>query len=255
MKIGVSTLALYSQPLKEVLECLEGRKVDYCEIINEFPYHQIDDGFLESYNIKLSVHAPLSDINLASHNQNIRRTSLEEVKRSMDLAVEWNAEVVVVHPGSMPIMGSKIKEKILDYNLTSLQACSIHAQDCGVTMCVENMPNIDGLLYQDLLKLDNLVKDIDAYMTLDVGHAHNNGFSAEEMLKYSRIKHVHFSDNDGTFDQHNALGKGNIDFESILKTLKKIKYHGILVVEVKNLQDVFHSLDYLKMEMRFLNMV
>ena len=255
MKIGVSTLALYPRPLKEVLEFLERRKVDYCEIINEFPYHQLDDGILESYNIKLSVHAPLSDINIASHNQIIRRSSLEEVNKSMDLAVEWNAEVVVVHPGSMPIMGSKIKNKILEYNFTSLQKCSFHAHDCGITMCVENMPNIDGLLYQDLLELDNLVRDIDAYMTLDVGHAHNNGFSAEEMLKYSSIKHLHFSDNDGTFDQHNALGEGNVNFESILKTLKRIKYHGVLVVEVKNLQDVFHSLDYLKMEMRFLNMV
>jgi sugar phosphate isomerase/epimerase len=255
MKIGVSTLAVYPQPLKKALECLEGEKVDYCEIINEFPYHQVDTGILESYNVKISVHAPISDINLASHNQNIRRSSLEEVKKSMDLAVEWNAEVVVVHPGSMPIMGRKIKQKILQFNFESLQTCSSHAQDCGIAMCVENMPDIDGLLYQDLHELDSLVRDVDAYMTLDVGHAHNNGFSAEEMLKYSRIKHLHLSDNDGSFDQHNALGDGNVNFQSLLKTLKRIKYDGVLVVEVKNLQDVLHSLDYLKMEMRFLNMV
>jgi len=255
MKIGVSTLALYPQPLKKVLKCLEEKKVEYCEIINEFPYNQIDDGILESYNVKISVHAPLSDINLASHNQKIRRSSLEEVKKSMDLAVEWNAEVVVVHPGTMPIMGRKIKQKIHQYNFESLQACSSHAQDCGITMCVENMPDIEGLLYQDLHELDNLVREINAYMTLDVGHAHNKGFSAEEMLKYSRIKHVHLSDNDGSFDQHNALGDGNVNFQSLLKTLKRIKYHEVLMVEVKNLQDVLHSLDYLKMEMRFLNMV
>jgi sugar phosphate isomerase/epimerase len=255
MKIGVSTLAVYPQPLNTVLEYLEGKKVDYCEIINEFPYHQVDDSILESYNIKISVHAPLSDINLASHNQNIRRSSLEEVKKSMDLAVEWNAEIVVVHPGSMPIMGRKIKQEILQFNFESLQTCASHAQDCGIAMCVENMPDIDGLLYQDLYDLDSLVRDIDAYMTLDVGHAHNNGFSTEEMLKYSRIKHLHLSDNDGSFDQHNALGDGNFNFQSLLKTLKRNKYDGVLVIEVKNLKEVLQSLNYLKMEMRFLNMV
>jgi sugar phosphate isomerase/epimerase len=255
MKIGVSTLALYPQSLKKILECLEENKVDYCEIINEFPYHKLEDGILESYNVKLSLHAPLSDINLASHNQRIRRSSLEEVKKSMNLAVDWNAEVVVVHPGSMPIMGRKIKQKIFQFNFESLLACSSYAQDCGIFMCVENMPDIDGLLYQDLNKLDSLVRDIDAYMTLDVGHAYNNGFSEEEMLKYSRIKHIHLSDNDGSFDQHNALGDGNINFQSLLKTLKRINYHDVLVIEVKEPIDVFNSLDYLKMEMRFLNMV
>jgi len=117
------------------------------------------------------------------------------------------------------------------------------------------MPNIDGLLYQDLDKLDTLVRDIDAFITLDVGHAFNNGFSEEEMLKYSRIKHIHLSDNDGSFDQHNALGDGNINFQSLLKSLKRINYHDVIVVEVKEPIDVFNSLNYLEIEMRFLNIV
>ena len=37
--------------------------------------------------------------------------------------------------------------------------------------------NIEGLLYKDLNELENLVLDIDAYITLDVGHAHNNKFT------------------------------------------------------------------------------
>ena len=46
-------------------------------------------------------------------------------------------------------------------------------------------------------------------MTLDVGHAHNTGFSTEEMVKSNHIKHIHLSDNDGSFDNHEALGKRN----------------------------------------------
>ncbi len=53
-------------------------------------------------------------------------------------------------------------------------------------MCV-NMPDIESLLFKDLNELNELILDIDAYMTLDVGHAHNNGFPIDEMLKYPRI--------------------------------------------------------------------
>lgn len=247
MKIGVSTLALYPQPIEKVLECLEVKNIDYCEIINEYPYDTIDDDVLESYQVKLTVHSPLSDINLASHNQSIRKSSITEIKKSMDRAVEWDAKLVVVHPGSMPIMGRKIVDEILKHNLESLTECALYAQECGVCMCVENMPVIEGLLFQDLNELNLLLKDIDAYMTLDVGHAHNSGFSAIDMPKYPLIKHIHLSDNDGTWDHHNALGTGSIDFKSLFKGLNDVKYNGILMVEVKNPQDVVESLKYIKM--------
>jgi len=246
MKIGVSTLALYPQPLQEVMEFLEEKNVDYCEIINEYPYHEIDDGLLDSYQVKLTVHSPLSDINLASHNQLIRNSSITAVKRSMDRAVEWNADLVVVHPGSMPIMGKKIADSILKYNLESLVECADYAQDLGIYMCVENMPVIEGLLYQDLNELNSLLEEIEVYMTLDVGHAHNSGFSSAQMFDYSLIKHVHLSDNDGTFDQHNALGTGNIDFNSIFKNMAEAQYDGIVMVEVKDPRDVIQSLNFIE---------
>lgn len=246
MKIGVSTLALYPQPLHEVLEFLEEKNVDYCEIINEYPYHKIDDGLLDSYQVKLTVHSPLSDINLASHNQLIRNSSITAVKRSMDRAVEWNADLVVVHPGSMPIMGKKIADSILKYNLESLVECADYAQDLGIYMCVENMPVIEGLLYQDLNELNSLLEEIEVYMTLDVGHAHNSGFSSSQMFDYPLIKHVHLSDNDGTFDQHNALGTGNIDFDSLFKNMAEAQYDGIVVVEVKDPRDVIQSLNFIE---------
>lgn len=246
MKIGVSTLALYPQPINKVLECLEERNVDYCEIINEFPYNEINKDTVESYQVKLTVHSPLSDINLASHNQSIRQSSIQEIKKSMDRAVDWDAKLVVVHPGSMPIMGRRIEKKIFQYNMESLRECSLYAQECGILMCVENMPVIEGLLFQDLNELNSLLNEIDAYMTLDVGHAHNSCFKPRDMIQSPLIKHIHLSDNDGTWDHHNALGTGSIDFNSLFKGLNKVKYDGVLVVEVKNPQDVAESLEYIK---------
>ncbi|MEN6328905.1 MAG: sugar phosphate isomerase/epimerase family protein [Methanobacteriaceae archaeon] len=246
MKIGVSTLALYPEKLEKILGRLEELKVDYCEIINDYPYHQVGSDDLESFNIKTTIHAPLSDINLASHNQAIRKASIQQMKHSMDLARSLDAEVVVVHPGQMPILGRDLEETILGYNQASLAECAGYATDCGITMCVENMPCIDGLLFQDLDELDRLVRNVDAHITLDVGHAHNNSIPTTKMLKSSRVRHIHLSDNDGSFDQHQALGSADIDFKSLIHDLQKINYRGILVVEVKDAADVEPSLSYLQ---------
>lgn len=249
MKISISTLPFYPQPLVDILDLIIELNMGYCEIINEYPHNDFDYDVLNSYDIEFTIHAPLSDINLASHNESIRNSSVAEIKKSMDSAAELGSEVVVVHPGYTPILGRKLPTKIMEYNRKSLRECSLYAQEVGVFMCVENMPDIDGLLFKDLDELEELILSIDAYMTLDVGHAHNNGFTAEDMLKYSRIKHIHLSNNDGTYDSHQALGNNNddngLDFNFLFSGLKKIEYDGHLVVEVEEASAVDESIEYL----------
>ncbi len=249
MKISISTLPYYPQPLEEILDILTELNQGHCEIINEYPHDNLDCDVLNSYDIEYTIHAPLSDMNVASHNQRIRNSSVAEIKKSMDTASKLGSEVVVVHPGHTPILGRKLTTKIMDYNLESLRECSGYAREVGVYMCVENMPDIEGLLFKDLNELEELILDIDAYMTLDVGHAHNNGFSVEDMLKYSRMKHIHLSDNDGSYDSHQALGNNNdnngLDFNALFDGLKKVKYDGQLVVEVEEPSAVEESINYL----------
>lgn len=246
MKISVSTLALYPKPFDSILSCLEGNGLEYCEVINEYPYDSISHDIIDSHNIKISVHAPISDMNLASHNRAIRESSISQVKQSIDMASELEP-TVVVHPGSMPILGDKFPDKIREYNINSLKECSRYAEDCGVRMCIENMPNINGLFCRDLNELEEVAEKVNACITLDVGHANNMDISVDDMLNSKLIRHVHLSDNDGSFDNHNALGSACINFKKLFKNLKKTNYNDILVVEVKSPQEIKESLDYLKM--------
>jgi len=245
MKIGVSTLALFPMSLEEILNYLKSIKIGYIELIKEYPYNSIDYEIVNSYNFKTSVHAPLSDINLASSNHSIRKASVEEIKNSMDLAVKIDAQVVVVHPGHMAFLARKFKEQIMNNTLNSLKECSEYAEDMGIKMCVENMPDMEGMICKDLEELNNIIKEINAYMTLDVGHAHNMGISVEDMLNYDNLEHIHLSDNDGSFDNHDAIGSESIDFESLFNGLNKIKFDGICVIEVKKQDEILKSLDYI----------
>ena len=103
------------------------------------------------------------------------------LKNPIDLASSMEPCLVVVHPGQIPILGKKFREKILANSKDSLTECTRYAEDSGVMLCVENMPDIEGLLGKDINELDKMVEEIGAYMTLDVGHANNMGFDISEM--------------------------------------------------------------------------
>ena len=246
MKIGVSTLALFPMSLKEILDYLGDINVKYCELMLEYPYNEIDPDLVNSYSIKTSIHTPLSDVNIASLNESIRKASVEEVIKSINLASKVGSEALVVHPGHMAFLARKFQEKIRENSLISLKECSRFAEERGIKLCVENMPDMEGMICKDLDELNELVQEIGALMTIDVGHAHNVGISIGEILKYDNIGHIHLSDNDGSFDNHNAVGSKDIDFKSLLEGLNKKKFDGIFVIEVTNRDEILESLDYIK---------
>ena len=247
MKFSISTLGLYPAKIENVLEFIDRVKFDYLEIVKEYPYYNITSDDLSSYDINYSIHSPMSDVNLASHINKIREVSIKEVEDSFRMANDIGANRVVVHPGSIPTMAYKFTDKILEYNTDSLIKCQKLAQEYGVMMCVENMPLIDGLLYTNIDALFEFVDNtLHSGITMDVGHAHNNSFTPEEMFESDNIHHIHLSDNDGSFDMHDALGSQNIDFVKIFDILKEKKYDDILVIEVKSLSNVYKSIDYLK---------
>ncbi|WP_414469384.1 sugar phosphate isomerase/epimerase family protein [Methanobacterium sp. ACI-7] len=246
MKIGVSTLALFPMPLDEIFEYLESIKVEYVEIMKEYPYHKIDPELVNSYNLKTSVHSPLSDINVASLNESVREASIKEIKESIDIASQINASVVVAHPGHAPFLSRSFRDEIMQICFKSLKECQEYAKDQDIELCIENMPDMEGMICNDLEELYELTSKIGTPMTLDVGHAHNMGLSIDEIFKYDSIGHIHLSDNDGSFDNHDALGTKNIDFKSLFKGLKKIKFDGICVIEVKEKEEILESFNYIK---------
>jgi sugar phosphate isomerase/epimerase len=245
LKIGVSTLALFPMSLEEILDYLKSIKLEYVEIIKEHPYHSIDPEVVNSYNFKTSVHSPLSDINIASLNESIRKASIKEIKDSINLASKIDASVVVVHPGHMAFLAREFPDEIMKNSLKSLKECSKYAEEHGISLCVENMPDMEGLICKNLDELYELTQELEVLMTLDVGHAHNMGLSVDEMLKYDNIGHIHLSDNDGSFDNHDAIGSKNIDFELLFKRLNKEKFEGICVIEVKQQDEILNSLHYI----------
>lgn len=248
MKIGVSTLAINNKSLSENLDFLEELEnhsnINYIEILNDFPNNNIDIELLNSFNFTYTIHSPIIDLNIASLNTDIQRTSINEIGKSVDLANSVDSDVVVVHPGNIPFLARPFEDKVLAKCRESLIISQNYASDSGVKITLENMPNIENFLYQNIQKLNDLLTDLDIAMALDVGHAAVCGFLEKDMY-FDSVKHIHLSDNDHDHDMHYALGEGNIDFKITIDIFEENNYDGIYVIEVNDKESVTKSIDYL----------
>jgi len=91
------------------------------------------------------------------------------------------------------------------------------------------------------LRMYDAVRNKSLGVCFDTSHIIQRGDIPEVALHILRdhIYSVHFSDNDGLMgrrnsylSQHLTLGKGKVDWEGVLKTLKTIGYDGFLMLEL-----------------------
>ena len=246
MKIGASTLAGIEHDLENALEFIENLGIEYAEIVHQYPHDKVDVESLESYNLKYSVHAPFMDVNIAALQDKSRLNSIEQIKASIDLANEINAEAVVVHPGLASFLANKyFLDKVYEYANESIREIGNYGRDLGVLTTIENMPGFDGMLYQNMDDLNELLVSLDMSMTLDIGHANHVGYSPDGMI-FDSIKHIHMHDNFGDDDAHLAFGEGNIELKHIVNTLESKNYDGIYVIEVNDYDSIKKSYEYIK---------
>ena len=246
MKIGASTLAGIENELENVLEFIEDLGIEYAEIVNQYPYEKIDMESLESFNLKYSVHAPFMDVNIAALQEKSRITSIKQIKESIDFANEINAEAVVVHPGLASFLANKyFLDTVYELANESIKEIGDYGRNLGVLTTIENMPAFDGMLYQNMNDLNELLVSLDMTMTLDIGHANHVGYSPDGMI-FDSIKHIHMHDNFGDDDAHLPFGEGSIDLKGIVNRLEEKNYDGIYIIEVNDTESIKKSYEYMK---------
>ena len=89
-------------------------------------------------------------------------------------------------------------------------------------------------------------------LTFDVGHLNihrKHGFSEEDLKKEfeamsKHIKHVHLTDNFGSYDSHLPPGMGNVPFKQYFEELKKKGYTGETIVEAGGFAKSFERSPY-----------
>ncbi len=191
---------------------------------------------LRGHNLGLICHLP-TFVHTADLADSIRRASVEEIIRSLEVADDLGARKVVLHPGVIKGLALHVLDQALDLALESLGQIARCARALGTTVCVENMfPGVGPFI-----EPDDFRPIFEAFpefrMVLDLGHAHIGDLHGDRIERFirrwgDRLDHLHVSDNHGLRDDHLPLGDGSLPLADCVAALHRIGYDGSLTLEV-----------------------
>ena len=179
----------------------------------------------------------LTPISVSAHSEIVNKEGLESFKKSMDLAAEFGAKVLITGTGKWN------NGKDLDNLYNNIEKISEYAKHDNLLVTLETHggggsghdETSSGQLYLPIIKHINKKNIKVCYDTANV--IYYSGVMPEDDIKYiaDYIGHLHIKDKrytKGVWD-FPALGQGNIKFDSIFDTLQKVEYSGALTVEVE----------------------
>lgn len=222
----------------------EGRYFPYSEAVWEDWIGEIKL-FSEDYGIRLNqAHGPLFNIfDEGARGDHLRRMCEKSLLAAARLGIPW----VVFHAGtgkgdfSSPEHIQSLKEA----NRRFFDPLAELAEKERVGIALENMSDRfaakDGGMYcarlEDLLGLADSFQSPYVGICWDTGHAHLQGEVQSRCIEEigARLKALHLQDSDGLSDQHTAPYYGTIDWNDVIKGLRKIDYKGDLTFEAHNL--------------------
>ncbi|MBS7288223.1 MAG: sugar phosphate isomerase/epimerase [Candidatus Freyarchaeota archaeon] len=168
-------------------------------------------------------------MNIASLCDYTHRSSLRAVKRSVELASRLNALYLTLHCGSFsrdypPSIFSRAWER----SRRSVVKLGEYASELGVTLGLENKEKAkDRSILVSPQEFASFMRELGegVGVVYDVGHANTWGLTAKDHINFisslsGRLVAFHVHDNDGTADQHLAIGEGKIDFGALIPHMR-----------------------------------
>lgn len=131
-------------------------------------------------------------------------------------------------------------ERTWDHLVDSVRACTKIAHDAGLRLSME--PRVGEIVSNTdaLLRLMDHVDDPAFGAVLDTGHLH----AQKEILPLSveklgrRIHYVHASDNDARDNAHLAPGRGTVDWDALVRGLRRHGFDGYIGIDVGGVSDL-----------------
>jgi sugar phosphate isomerase/epimerase len=193
----------------------------------------------DSYNIKFTVHAPFSDLNIASLNPLIRKNSIDQIVEAIRISTELDITLLTMHPGYKSPLGAYFLDKIIETNKKSLLELDKAGEEYGATLALENIPYMWISLCSSADEMRALIEGTNLKICFDIGHAHISNATKGFLDLKEKIVNLHLHDNHGDKDRHLILGDGNIPIVDILGEFRG--YNGIFVIESVGLEQGIKS--------------
>ncbi len=210
---------------------------------------------LRQEGLLITLHGPFYDLAPGGIDKKILQATRERLQQVFDLVPVFEPLSVVCHTGYEKKRYHEVEDAWLETTLETWIPIVEHLQGTGTTLMIENVfektPRI-------LLKLFEGLDSEKVGFCFDPGHM--SAFSETDMASWlkalgPRIKELHLHDNDGTGDDHLAIGAGNIDFEFLFEYMNENRLRPIITVEAHKEKWMWQSLEALSRSKRFCRMI
>jgi sugar phosphate isomerase/epimerase len=185
-------------------------------------------GLIDQFNLSIVGHTDPC-LPYAYPVESVRKACFEELERCAKIFSAAGAMIMNIHPcyDCPPAM----KEHLVRLNIKALKPLAAMVASYGLTLVLENF----RVPFDSVSTCAQVMQEVPGLnFHLDFGHANLGKDDGVNFCSHMgrHIKHVHFSDNRGTEDDHLPLGVGNIDWGKAVSALKTIGYDGTITLEV-----------------------
>ncbi len=201
---------------------------------------------LNDLGLIITLHAPFIDLSPGSPDPKVRSLARQRLDQFVRLIPLFKPKTVVCHTGYDHKRYWHMKDIWLENSLKIWSWLAKQTRTEGAVLMLENVYEQGP---DDILILLENLQDQGVGFCLDTGH--QAVFSSAPMEEWVKcmgpfLGQLHLHDNSGKEDEHLALGKGGIDFQTLFKQLIRANIPPPLVtLEPHREEDLGPSLEYL----------
>ena len=210
---------------------------------------------LQQEGLSITLHGPFHDLVPGGIDRKILKATRQRLRQAFDIIPLFEPLSIVCHTGYDKKRYHEVEDEWIDTALETWEPLVKELQGTRTTLMLENVyEKTPTLLFRLLSGLDTEK----AGFCFDAGHM--NVFSETDMEGWLAplkpfLKEVHLHDNDGSGDDHLAIGAGEIDFESLFRYLGKNHLRPIMTLEAHEEKWIWQSLEVLSTSERFCRIV
>ena len=202
---------------------------------------------LHQNSLTITFHGPFIDLSPGSPDPAVRALTRRRFEQILQLMPLFNPKTVVCHTGYDRKRYAYFKDKWFENSLEMWSWFGSRVRDEGSRLMLENVYEHHP---DDIRPLLEGLENQNVGFCLDIGHQTVfSQASAETWIKSlsSFLGQLHLHDNLKKYDDHMALGQGEIDFHHFFNLLKCVKKNPpMITLEIHRQVDLRPSIDYLE---------
>ncbi|MGD8757514.1 MAG: sugar phosphate isomerase/epimerase family protein [Deltaproteobacteria bacterium] len=210
---------------------------------------------LHQEGLSITLHGPFYDLVPGGMDKKILQASRERLREAFELIPIFEPMAMVCHTGYDRKRYYEAQDAWLETAIETWAPLVRGLQGTATTLMLENVYERTPRMLFRLLKGLHTNK---VGFCFDTGHM--SAFSETDMGDWLKVlgpfvKELHLHDNDGSWDDHWAIGQGHVDFETLFKYVEDSHLRPIITLEAHKEAWIWQSFEALSASSRFRRIV